>query len=98
MGPIISKGIKIISFLENWDNKKFFTLMDWKFILKKNILIYIYIRETVLKTNLLNKIYLLHSNKILDTRNFIKNPVEGGKPAIDKKIVKKIIFFCSLTV
>lgn len=93
MGPIISKGIKIISFLENWDNKKFFTLMDWKFILKKNILIYIYIRETVLKTNLLNKIYLLHSNKILDTRNFIKNPVEGGKPAIDKKIVKKIIFF-----
>ena len=52
-----------------------------------------YIKATVLKTRLLNTIYLWNSNKTLETKNFIKNPVEGGNPAIDKKIIKKIIFF-----
>ena len=55
-------------------------------------------KATVLKTNALSKIYLLYSNRILETINFIKNPVDGCKPAIDKKILKKIIFFCNLIV
>ena len=36
------KGIKKISFVKNLRDKKFFTLTELKFILKKNILIYIY--------------------------------------------------------
>jgi hypothetical protein len=92
------KGIKKISFVKNLRDKKFFTLTELKFILKKNILIYIYMKATVLKTNALSKIYLLYSNRILETINFIKNPVDGGRPAIDKKILKKIIFFCNLIV
>merc|ERR1712183_245428 len=97
-GPMIIRGIKRISFVKNLTDKKCFTLTELKFILKKNILRYIYIKATVLKTKVLNKIYLSYSNNILEIINFIKNPVEGGRPAIDKKILKKIIFFCSLTI